>query len=54
MQQTGNCYKLVNNNSLKIIRKAPILIGAANVGKYPLTASGGRRYFAVNKPFWLF
>ena len=33
MQQAGNCYKLVYNNSLKIIRKAPTLIGAANVGK---------------------
>jgi hypothetical protein len=33
MQQAGNCCKLVYNNSLKIIRKAPIPIGAANVGK---------------------
>ena len=39
MQQTGNCCKLVYDNFLTIIRKAPTLIGAANVGKYPLTPS---------------
>jgi len=44
MQQAGNCCKLVYNNFLKIIRKAPTLIGAANVRKYPLTPSRGRRF----------
>jgi hypothetical protein len=33
MQQAGNCCKFVYDNSLKIIQKAPTLIGAANVGK---------------------
>ena len=46
MQQTGNCCKLVYDNFLKIIRKAPSLIGAANVGKYPLTPSKGKEIFA--------
>lgn len=32
MQQVGNCCKFVYDNSLTIIRKAPTLIGAANVG----------------------
>jgi hypothetical protein len=50
MQQAGDCSKLVYDNFLKIIRKAPTLIGAANVGKYPLTASWGRRYFWLSHP----
>jgi len=40
---------LVYNNILNIIRKAPTLIGAANVGKYLLTPSRENKIFYSSK-----